>query len=1447
MVAKELAEPEKRLKALDEKMKSIRAGERTALKAIQKGALERIEALEQFVSKARDAEGPFLMCAEEDLPLERALLAVRDCEIAITASGTAASIAKVYLTIKGMEVKKFVPALSQEGTQKIKECQTKMDEIMTKLNELKAKTGERKKMVVLKECQQLVQKAEDAAKQVTDAAASLEDEKLATLTHDEIQAATDGTMKAEGVANFSIKDARNLLNQRQSEAKDNSAMMQELAELQQRVDKARQDTIKQTRLCSTVENRLRALSFVDKTTSEISNLEEQVGRMSELVTKVVESDLEGESLKQAEETSVALQKKVRLQKRELDDYGSTRDEAVGDAAAKLLDRLKPVLQKCEDALTSVRAHSQKVAVRTAMAECARKVGETEAAVKLSKEAEEAFQTAAKQPEAVQEEATAMANLESAIKAANSLINSTKALLSLKRVDMKRQELSGTSWEELDNLQKRLDDCTQQLAEHKKVVADRQNEVTSREMSSKLQGVQKLVEAYRAQAATMESLSPEQPEWREAGEQLKLVADAVTELDRLADCRLPRHGSSEILSEKLTILKQVEDMKAELEGWQKQFEELQARNAIQKLIKESFDLMDALEKKMQSTEEIAGPLSDKAEDISAVVFLKAVVEALQQSFERTAVSPEAAISSMLQEDKVVEQKFVSELRALPELQVENSVPSIPLFSEQELKAAYRAMCDKEQTEACKSRFLDFFKTRYTCVSLVTMTDRLAVKGSKTLRKLALYEVLDALEDPLKDEVSGLMRVKVKAEKDGTQGYVTLQSLNGTTFIKSFLPHQVMMMRVESSVEDMNEALTSTAKQLDAKLQVTRGSTGPLGEVKAEMTKLRPRIAEVQTTLNSLKKKLFTAKKLLGDFEASESTRKQEALDRHEAEKITNRAKEGMDLVRPLISEVLPAAESLKNSSCTVQELVKSETALEDLYQAIVDVRKKMQDDKTAVKYVRSGPLAEVWDTLSSFLAEIWTPEEDCTNLLYAVQEKRRKLIADAQKAVSTAIREAAAKDGSEVEVLFDKLRKDNSSIPMKELLDWIGEGLKAGEVEVGLERYAVSGVSKLSLTLLLQDYMRCIKEISMTTEFEVKNAKTVKKLSVGDYVKVLEPIKSDEQGMTRVRCQAINDLTEGWVSLKGSQGTSFLERCAKPYLCCRESSVLLHAEFDSASPEVRKLLPGQVIEVLEGPKREAATECLRVRGKAVKDGKIGYVAMKDAAGHDILEPIKVLVCRTSTALTTGLDVSASKTVRRVEAGEVFEALDEAQEDEKRKLSRVKVRTWRDDKEGWVTLMGNSGTTFVEASDQHHVVKKTTPLEATFRSGSFTLRLLEEHEVFEMLEPPKTEKKEGDQRMRGRSASSEGWFTFSKFLTPWSPRYRCIKSTNLTESLSSNSNVVRPLANEMAEALELPSFDETSGLVRVRVRAEKDNILGYATLRETQGEVYLEALAPEKPER
>ena len=101
-------------------------------------------------------------------------------------------------------------------------------------------------------------------------------------------------------------------------------------------------------------------------------------------------------------------------------------------------------------------------------------------------------------------------------------------------------------------------------------------------------------------------------------------------------------------------------------------------------------------------------------------------------------------------------------------------------------------------------------------------------------------------------------------------------------------------------------------------------------------------------------------------------------------------------------------------------------------------------------VLEGSPCQVWDTLSGFLAEIWNPDRFGatsypkvgriwglpggrvhTTLVCCAggkqrfgnswgnwqrsQEKRQKLTSDAQKAVTAALKEAAAKDGSDVEV------------------------------------------------------------------------------------------------------------------------------------------------------------------------------------------------------------------------------------------------------------------------------------------------------------------------------------------------------------------------------------------------------------------------------------------------
>ncbi|CAE7402712.1 unnamed protein product [Symbiodinium natans] len=1478
--AKELDAPEKRLTEMETKLAALQdtkrqSGERQALKVLAKDADQRLHVLTEALEKVEQLQAPF--SSEEELPASKALESLRVAEGPVTASGTAASIAKIFLMVKSVEVNSFSPLLAAEGQARIKEFQIQLQELAKRLADFKAKAAERKKLAYTQESERLVKKCEDLAVQVEQAVSGLaDDSKLSSLPTEEIRQAQTAAAKAEDEGTLAVHQAKSALMQWQKE--ENAAdCAQAHAELHERVNNARSAMTKHARVALSVDKRMEALQMVEEKMAKMAELEAQAAQLSDIVAKVGEADADVGLLQKAEEAVKILQWEVRSQSRHVDNQLQSRDEAQRDVAEKLRTRLSPILERVDGAQSALRTHADRALVKASGEEANKGVEDVEASIKAAVEAEEAFQKAASSSES--EGATAaLAALEAAIKVANSAINSTKSMLGVKRLDLKRlsPDLTASTLEELDSLQKRLDDGSTKLAQSKKVVADHQSEVQKKELDVKLKEATDLCETARQ---SWEKISEDMPaermrtECRLAGTHIKKATDAVSHLDRLVASRYGEirrlrelESDNAALAEMQGIMKQVETMKADLDKLRGQLRDVELKSAGQRLAKESAELVETLEKKMVSApcstdggtvwraseiggaEEASVPLFDDSVDLSAAVFLKSIIEACQESLKRTNESTEALVDKLTLADdkeKVSEDKFISCLASLPELQAKEDVP---LYSAEELKSAYRCLMPprSEETQVPKAKLMDVLKKRYVCVHPITITDSLAIKGGKTVRRVSPNEALEALAEPAEDTASGLQRVRVKAEKDGKEGYVTLQAINGTTFAQPFSSHQVITLRVESSIEDMSEALNTTARLLDAKLHATKGSGPSLPDFK----ELRPRIASVQMGLNTMRKKLSETKRLLQSIEQSESMRKQEALDRHEAEKMTSHAKALMDVVRPKLEEVIPTAEALLEAGVTTETaeaLISSEKAMQSLYEAIVDTRKQLEQDKQTVRYVRHGPLLQVWDVAAGYLNEIWTPEEKSQQLLQILQDKRKKLTADAQRAVANAIREAAQKDGLGVEAFFEKLRKEKATIPVQELSSYVGTALQASEIQLGLERYEASGFTKLGLTLLLQDYLKCIKEVAMTDLFDVKdaNAKTVKKLSFGDILEVLEPAKNDEAGMTRYRCRALSDLAEGWVSLKGSAGTAFLERCAKPFLCCREE-LLLQGAFEATSNEAGKLHAGQVVEVLEGPRREPATECLRMKGRAVKDGKVGFITVKDAAGNDLIESIKVLVCRMGTTLTTDLDVSSSKTVRKVEIGEVFEALESAKEDEKRKLSRVKVRTWRDDKEGWVTLTGNSGTTFVEESEQHHIVKKTLPLEAGFKSGSAQIRLLEEKEVFEMLEAPKTEKKEGDQRMRGRLADkSEGWFTLSKFLTPWSPRYRCTRSIDLTESLGADGAVVRKLhSGELVEALELPHFDDAQGVVRVRVRVEKDNTLGYATIREQQA-VYLEALAPEKP--
>merc|ERR1719188_1995668 len=148
--------------------------------------------------------------------------------------------------------------------------------------------------------------------------------------------------------------------------------------------------------------------------------------------------------------------------------------------------------------------------------------------------------------------------------------------------------------------------------------------------------------------------------------------------------------------------------------------------------------------------------------------------------------------------------------------------------------------KEGGEVTKEDFLLQFQVKYVVGAIVSMTDTLVVKGSKPVRKLEVNEVVEALEEPTKDEALGVLRVKAKAEKDGKVGYITFAGNQGTVYLEDYSPFVACERRVQQSIKDMYDVISQTGRFVDSKIGELKNVTaGPLSDTKGELAKLKPR--------------------------------------------------------------------------------------------------------------------------------------------------------------------------------------------------------------------------------------------------------------------------------------------------------------------------------------------------------------------------------------------------------------------------------------------------------------------------------------------------------------------------------------------------------------------------------------------------------------------------------
>jgi len=139
------------------------------------------------------------------------------------------------------------------------------------------------------------------------------------------------------------------------------------------------------------------------------------------------------------------------------------------------------------------------------------------------------------------------------------------------------------------------------------------------------------------------------------------------------------------------------------------------------------------------------------------------------------------------------------------------------------------------------------------------------------------------------------------------------------------------------------------------------------------------------------------------------------------------------------------------------------------------------------------------------------------------------------------------------------------------------------------------------------YYRVVKETLLTSEMDIKDGKTFRRVDVDEVIAVHEgPQKDDNLGIMRVRGHAVKDGTHGWATAVGNTGGIFLEEGVGECTFEVVEEVPLTLDFEpEGSDKVRMLAVGERLHILEWDKKHEASGVTRLKVKVVNSEDSGW--------------------------------------------------------------------------------------------------------------------------------------------------------------------------------------------------------------------------------------------------
>jgi hypothetical protein len=628
-------------------------------------------------------------------------------------------------------------------------------------------------------------------------------------------------------------------------------------------------------------------------------------------------------------------------------------------------------------------------------------------------------------------------------------------------------------------------------------------------------------------------------------------------------------------------------------------------------------------------------------------------------------------------------------------------------------------------------------------------------------------------------------------------------------------------------------------------------GPIKDLKTQVAALMTQASSAQTTIMGLKKKLSVAKVDFVKKEQAERNAHLWAKEQQEVDVIMNPAKEVISALEACMKALEEATSPLTSlDEDSLQDFPSPSAVLEEArklgataQESVVAARSKLKEQQGKLNSEPkkiAGPLVDARKSIISMMAQVEHSNRQVDKTINSVRDKCEAITTSLSQRCAAALR---ATGKANEEIFSEWASPVDERIPeemMKnQLLALPDVGIKPEHAALICKQIAVGSIGKFQFMRFMERYYVVSRSSVMTQDFDIKAGKVMRKVDLDEIVELVEGPRIDEKvGLTRIKARSLKDSMVGWISVKGNQGSPFLDELEKPYYVCAVGTELQADAKGNAEAPVRSILAGEVVELIEGPSRERLKANVRARGKAVADNQAGWVTVVSNRGQTLLEEGKFYITSATVELTDELDLSKAQVMRKLKPGEVLTGLDMMGEHEG--VPRMRFRTTKDAMEGWVSMKLPTGQKLVNESNKCYTALEDTAIQRTeSATNSAVARTLHKGEVFQVLDGPKEESTAQALRAKVKAVAdgSVGWISLGPQTPLWTPQYVVRQGVSLDDGISAeHSSELRELAvGEVIELLEGPKMD--AGTLRMRGRAVTDGAIGWATIND-EGEMMVE---------